>query len=44
MRPAYSVLNHDEWKTTNLEPMRDWRLALSAAIPSIKLAVMKEGN
>ena len=43
-RPAYSVLSHDDWKTANLEPMRDWRLALAEAIPSIKSAVMEEGN
>ena len=43
-RPAYSVLSHDEWENTVLKPMRDWRLALSEAIPSIKLAVMEEGK
>ena len=43
-RPVYSVLSHDEWKNTNLQPMRHWRLALSDAIPSIKLAVLEEGE
>jgi len=43
-RPAYSVLNHDEWDNTNLKPMRDWRIALSEAIPSIRLAVVEEGH
>lgn len=30
-RPAYSVLGHDAWARAGLEPMRDWREALTAA-------------
>ncbi|MFF2370038.1 dTDP-4-dehydrorhamnose reductase [Agromyces sp. NPDC058110] len=30
-RPAFSVLGHDAWKAAGLEPMRDWREALSAS-------------
>lgn len=30
-RPAYSVLGHDRWRAVGLEPMRDWRAALSDA-------------
>lgn len=30
-RPAYSVLGHDGWFGAGLDPMRDWRAALSAA-------------
>ena len=30
-RPAYSVLGHDAWRRAGLEPMRDWRLALTEA-------------
>ncbi|HRN30516.1 MAG TPA: sugar nucleotide-binding protein, partial [Terrimesophilobacter sp.] len=30
-RPDYSVLGHDAWKHTSLEPLRDWRDALAAA-------------
>jgi dTDP-4-dehydrorhamnose reductase len=30
-RPAYSVLGHDAWAAVGLEPMRDWRAALSDA-------------
>lgn len=32
-RPAYSVLGHDGWR--EIEPMRDWRIALSDAMPVI---------
>jgi len=32
-RPAYSVLGHDGWKV--IAPMRDWRAALSDAMPAI---------
>ena len=31
-RPAYSVLGHDAWQRAGLEPMRDWRAALAAAV------------
>jgi dTDP-4-dehydrorhamnose reductase len=31
-RPAYSVLGHDGWSRAGLEPMRDWREALHAAV------------
>ncbi|MEV6505404.1 dTDP-4-dehydrorhamnose reductase [Streptomyces sp. NPDC051642] len=34
-RPAYSVLGHDRWKEAGLEPLRDWREALAAALPSL---------
>lgn len=30
-RPGYSVLGHDAWTHTGLNPMRDWREALAAA-------------
>ncbi len=30
-RPAYSVLGHDAWHAVGLEPMRDWRQALTEA-------------
>lgn len=33
-RPAYSVLGHDGWFGAGLDPMRDWRSALSAAFVS----------
>ncbi len=33
-RPAYSVLGHDAWSRAGLEPMRDWRTALHAAVTS----------
>jgi dTDP-4-dehydrorhamnose reductase len=38
-RPKYSVLNHDSWTKTTLEPMRDWRIALAEAMPAIISAV-----
>ncbi|WP_309228951.1 dTDP-4-dehydrorhamnose reductase [Streptomyces lunaelactis] len=33
-RPAYSVLGHDRWRAAGIEPIRDWRTALAAALPS----------
>ncbi|GAA4367579.1 dTDP-4-dehydrorhamnose reductase [Agromyces bauzanensis] len=33
-RPAYSVLGHDRWAAVGLPEMRDWRVALRAAIAS----------
>jgi dTDP-4-dehydrorhamnose reductase len=41
-RPAYSVLSHDSWSKTIVEPMRDWRIALADAMPAIILAVKAE--
>ncbi|WP_326694906.1 dTDP-4-dehydrorhamnose reductase [Streptomyces sp. NBC_01267] len=34
-RPAYSVLGHDRWAAAGIEPVRDWRLALGEAFPSL---------
>lgn len=31
-RPAYSVLGHDGWARAGLQPLRDWREALHAAV------------
>lgn len=31
-RPAFSVLGHDAWIRAGLAPMRDWRVALHAAV------------
>lgn len=41
-RPAYSVLSHKAWAKTSIEPMRDWRIALTEAIPAIISAVKAE--
>ena len=41
-RPAYSVLSHDAWANTSVEPMRDWRIALAEALPAIILAAKAE--
>ena len=41
-RPSYSVLSHDAWAETSIEPMRDWRIALRDAMPSIISAVQRE--
>ncbi len=30
-RPAYSVLGHDRWQRSGLDPIRDWKSALSDA-------------
>jgi len=43
IRPRYSVLSHDTWKLTTITPMRDWRIALSSAMPAIVSAVNAEG-
>jgi dTDP-4-dehydrorhamnose reductase len=41
-RPSYSVLSHDAWANTSLQPMRDWRIALAEAMPAIVSAVKAE--
>jgi dTDP-4-dehydrorhamnose reductase len=38
-RPSYSVLSQDSWAKTSIKPMRDWRLALTEAMPAIISAV-----
>lgn len=38
-RPAYSVLGHDSWLKTSLRPMRNWRHALTDAMPEIISAI-----
>jgi dTDP-4-dehydrorhamnose reductase len=42
-RPSYSVLSHDAWTKTTIQPMRDWRIALEEAMPAIISAVKTEG-
>ena len=42
-RPSYSVLGHDAWAKTTVQPMRDWRIALVEALPAIISAVRAEG-
>ena len=34
-RPSYSVLSHDAWVNTSVQPMRDWKDAIAEAMPSI---------
>lgn len=41
-RPAYSVLSHETWAKTSIEPMREWRIALAEAMPAIISAVEAE--
>lgn len=41
-RPSYSVLSHDAWARTTVQPMRDWRIALEDAMPAIVSAVKEE--
>ena len=38
-RPSYSVLSHDAWANTSVQPLRDWRIALADAMPAIISAV-----
>jgi dTDP-4-dehydrorhamnose reductase len=42
-RPSYSVLGHDAWAITTVPVLRDWRIALAAAMPAIISAVKTEG-
>jgi dTDP-4-dehydrorhamnose reductase len=42
-RPAYSVLGHEKWLMSGMNELRDWKLALSEAIPTIVSAVKAEG-
>ena len=35
IRPHYSVLGHEKWLEEGLMPMRDWRIALKDALPTI---------
>jgi dTDP-4-dehydrorhamnose reductase len=41
-RPSYSVLSHDGWTKSTVQPMRDWRIALEEAMPAIISAVKAE--
>ena len=41
-RPSYSVLSHDGWTKTTVQPMRDWRIALEEVMPAIISAVKAE--
>ena len=41
-RPSYSVLSHDAWANTSVKPLRDWRIALAEAMPSIISSVRAE--
>jgi dTDP-4-dehydrorhamnose reductase len=41
-RPTYSVLSHDAWAKTYVKPLRDWRIALTEAMPAIISAVKAE--
>jgi dTDP-4-dehydrorhamnose reductase len=42
-RPAYSVLSHDAWAGTSVPEMRNWKMALEEAMPTIISAVKAEG-
>lgn len=41
-RPSYSVLSHDAWASTSVEPLRDWQIALADEMPAIISAVKAE--
>ena len=42
-RPEYSVLSHESWAGKTIPAMRDWRIALEAAMPTIISTVKAEG-
>lgn len=37
-RPSYSVLGHERWRQAGIEPIRDWRQALTEAFPAMVAA------
>lgn len=39
IRPKFSVLGHESWGMTSIQPMREWRIALREAMPAIISAV-----
>ena len=41
-RPRYSVLAHNRWTIVGMDEMRNWKLALNEAIPSIISAIENE--
>jgi dTDP-4-dehydrorhamnose reductase len=42
-RPAYSILGHGKWVGSGVHEMRNWKIALAEAMPSIVSAVKAEG-
>jgi len=34
-RPKYSVLSHESWNLSGVAPMRDWKISLEEAMPTI---------
>jgi dTDP-4-dehydrorhamnose reductase len=42
-RPTYSVLGHDKWVGSGVGVMRDWKTALTPAMPAILSTVKAEG-
>ena len=43
IRPKYSVLSHKDWKKTSIVAMRDWRHALTDAMPEITSSIKRLG-
>jgi dTDP-4-dehydrorhamnose reductase len=43
-RPAYSVLGHGRFAEAGIEPLRDWRTALTEAFPDIHRVHLKENT
>ena len=43
IRPTNSVLSHKDWEKTSITPMRDWRHALTDAMPEIISSVQSLG-
>jgi dTDP-4-dehydrorhamnose reductase len=43
VRPAYSVLGHDQWRFGGVNPMKNWQTALEEAFPAL-LAATKVGE
>ncbi|WP_190130911.1 dTDP-4-dehydrorhamnose reductase [Streptomyces mashuensis] len=42
-RPGFSVLDQGRWREAGLEPLRDWRRALAAALPALCAAAGRPG-
>ena len=41
-RPAFSVLSHEDWSKASIATMREWKIALSEAMPSIISSIKAE--
>lgn len=43
-RPSYSVLGHDAWERSGIEPMREWKEAMKEDLPEIVDSILRTGD